>query len=52
MQLWDDVTGILKAPVVGELDVKHLFLLIGLIIVIIIAWVMILRTFSAAAEEI
>ena len=51
-QLWSDILDILKAPVAGNLDVKHLFLLVGLVVVMIAAWVMILRHFDSAVEEI
>ena len=51
-QLWNDVLALLKTPVAGNLDVKHLFLLVGLVLVMIAAWIMILNHFDAVAEEI
>jgi len=50
--LWQDMLNILKAPVAGSLDVKHLFLLIGIVLVMIAAWLMILQHVRSAAEEI
>lgn len=49
--LWDDIVNILKAPFVGDLDLIHLFLLVGVILVFIGAWVMILRHIRLAAME-
>ena len=50
--LLNDVLDLLKVPVAGNLDVKHLFLLIGLILVMVAAWIMILHHIRSAAEEI
>jgi hypothetical protein len=47
-----NITAILKAPLTGELDTVHLFLLTGLILVFIAAWIMILNHIRAAATEI
>jgi hypothetical protein len=49
--LWSKMLAILKAPLVGELDTTHLFLLTGLILVFIAAWIMILGHIRAAASE-
>lgn len=51
MKLADDVRDIVKAPFVGSLDIMHLFLLIGLTLVFIAAWVMILQHVRVAATE-
>jgi hypothetical protein len=50
--LVDDILALLKIPVAGNLDVKHLFLLIGLTLVMVTAWIMILSHIRAAVEEI
>jgi hypothetical protein len=51
-KLWDDVVNILKAPFVGSLDIIHIVLLVGLVIVASIAWVMVLRHVRLAAEAV
>lgn len=50
-KLWDDVSGILKAPFVGQLDMMHLFLIVGLVLIFATAWVFILRHIRMAATE-
>ena len=50
-QLWDDIKAILTAPFVGDLDLVHLFLLVGLVLVFIAAWVMVLGHIQSAAAE-
>ena len=52
LKIWQDVTNILKAPLTNELDVTHIFLLTGLILVFIAAWIMILGHIRAAAMEV
>lgn len=47
-----DVTDILKAPFVGELDTLHLFLLVGLVLIFAAAWAFILHHIRLAATEI
>jgi hypothetical protein len=51
MQLWSDVLAILKAPFVGDLDLLHLFALVGVILIFITAWVLILNYVRLAALE-
>jgi hypothetical protein len=51
-KLWQDIKDILTAPFVGSLDIVHLFLLIGLILVFLSAWAMILRHVALAAQEV
>lgn len=51
-KIWDNITDILKAPFVGELDLVHLFLLIGVVLVFVAAWVFILRHIRLAASEV
>jgi len=52
MQIFDDINEILKAPFVGNLDIKHLFLLVGLVIIFITAWIFVLQHIRTAAMEI
>lgn len=52
MQLWNDIVAMLKAPFVGDLDLTHLFLLIGVVLLFIAAWVLILNHVRLAASEI
>lgn len=51
-QLWTDITAILKAPFVGDLDIIHLCLLVGLVLVFIAGWIMVLNHVRAAATEV
>lgn len=50
MQVWDDIINLLKAPFVGDVDIMHLFLLIGVVLVFILIWSMILNHIKIAAE--
>ena len=50
--MWNNVLAILKAPLTNDLDTTHLFLLTGLILVFIAAWIMILSHIRAAAMEV
>ena len=50
--LWNDITAILEAPFVGDLDIWHIFLLTGLVLVFITAWLMILGHIRAAEMEV
>jgi hypothetical protein len=53
MQLWQDMIAILKAPFAGtQLDIVDLFWLIGLIIVILLAWMMIIEHIEAVKLEV
>ena len=51
-QLWQDMMNILKAPLVGQLDTVHLFWLVGLVLVLIAAWLMIYKDLLSGAKEI
>lgn len=51
MELIDNFVDMLKTPFIGELDFVHLFLLVGLVILCIIAWGFILRHIQMAASE-
>lgn len=50
MELWSNIVAIIKTPFAGELDIEHLFLLIGLVLVFIVAWIFILQHIRSAAE--
>lgn len=52
MQLFDDMADIATAPFVGELDLAHLFLLVGVVLLFIIVWGIILNHIKLAASEI
>ncbi len=49
--LLSNILATLKAPVAGELDTVHLFMLTGLVLVFIAAWIMILGHIRAATSE-
>ena len=51
MQLWQDIVDLLKQPFVGQLDIEHLFLLVGLVLVFIAAWIIILQHIRVAGLE-
>lgn len=48
-QVWSDILAMLKTPFVGDLDVTHLFILVGVVLVFIAAWVFILNHIRLAA---
>lgn len=52
MQIWQDVKDVIAAPFGGELDLVHLFLLIGVILVFLGAWLFILAHIRSAAMEV
>jgi hypothetical protein len=51
-KLWDDITAILTAPFVGQVDLVHLFLIVGLVLLFAAAWVFILNHIRLAAAEV
>lgn len=51
MQLFSDIAAMLSAPFVGDLDMKHLFLLIGFVLIAIAVWVFIIHTLTAVTKE-
>lgn len=51
-QIFDDMLNTLKTPFVGELDLMHLFLLVGAVLVFAAAWAMILSYARAAGEAV
>jgi hypothetical protein len=50
--LWNDITNILTAPFIGDLDVMQLFLLVGLVIVFAALWSFVLFHIRIAAETV
>jgi hypothetical protein len=52
MSLATDVKDTLTAPFVGQLDLVHLFLLVGLVLVFAAAWVMVLHYVHMAASAV
>lgn len=51
-KLLDDTVAILTAPFVGKLDLVHLFLIVGLVIVFATAWFFIINHMATAAREV
>jgi len=50
LDLFDKISAILAAPVVGNLDIGHLFLLVGVLLVFFTVWVLILHFIATTAE--
>lgn len=51
-EIWSNILATLKAPLTEDLDIIHLFMLTGLILVFIAAWLMILSHIRTAASEV
>lgn len=51
MNIWSKIQSILTAPLTEDLDTPHLFLLVGLVIVSIGAWLIILNYMTRSIEE-
>jgi len=51
MNIWNEIVAILKAPLTEDLDTIHLFVLVGLVIVIAIGWFIILAHIRLAMDE-
>jgi hypothetical protein len=49
---WSDVWNLVKTPFVGDLDLLHLFMLVGIVIVFIVVWMMIFNTTFRIAQEV
>ena len=43
--MFDKLIAMLKAPFVGELDIMHLFLLVGVVLIFAAIWAVILHRF-------
>ena len=52
MKIWQDVKDVIAAPFGGDVDAKHLFLLIGMLLIFISAWLFILSHIRAAMMEV
>jgi hypothetical protein len=52
LQVWDDIVNMLKVPFVGDLDLFHLFLLVGFILLFMAAWALILSYAKEGVGEI
>lgn len=52
MKLADDIEDLVKAPFVGSLDIAHLFLLVGIVIVFCGLWLFILEHLRSAMMEV
>lgn len=51
-KLWNDITGILKAPFAGQLDLVQLFLIVGVVIVFAALWFTMLHNMRRLASEV
>ena len=51
-KLIDDAKAMLTAPFVGQLDLLHLFMIVGLVLIFAAAWVFILNHIKLAASEV
>lgn len=51
-QLLSDLGDMLAEPFVGEVDLTHLFLIVGAIIIFAAVWFFIIQHMQQAAEEI
>jgi hypothetical protein len=52
MSIWQEIIDMLTAPFAGPLDLTHLFLLVGVVLIFVAVWVLILNHVRMAAEEI
>jgi hypothetical protein len=50
--VWDDIVTMLKTPFVGNLDVVHLFMLVGIVLVFIALWVVIFNKIVSVSQEV
>lgn len=55
-KVWSDVVNLLSTPITKDLDVKHLFMLVGVVIIAISIWAVLLsyitRGVQAVASEV
>lgn len=51
-KLWQDMIDLLKAPLSGELDTIHIFLITGVVILAAVIWFIILDHIRKAASEV
>ena len=52
LAIWNDILAMLKAPFVGTLDLTHIFLLVGVVLIFAALWALILNHIATAAQEI
>lgn len=50
-KLYEDIKTLITEPFVGQLDILHLFLLVGLVIVFAILWNMVIGHIALAALQ-
>ncbi len=50
--IWNSIVNILKAPFVGNLDLVHLFVLVGIVLIFIAVWMLVLNHVRIAAAEV
>lgn len=43
--LWNDIMDMLKRPIVDDLDIVHLFWLVGIVLILIAVWAAMLHYF-------
>lgn len=51
-KLWQDIKGILTAPISGEVDAVQIWALVGVVLISLLIWGFILRHIKLAATEI
>lgn len=51
-KIWDDIKTLLTAPIAGQVDIIHLWLLVGIVLLSLVVWGFILRHVKLAAQEI
>lgn len=49
--VWQNVINLIEAPFVGELDLVHLFLLVGIVLIFVAVWAVILHYVRLTAME-
>lgn len=49
--VWSNIVGMLEAPFVGEMDLVHLFLLVGVVLIFIAVWAVVLHYVRLSAME-
>ena len=50
--VWSDVMGLLSTPITKDLDVKHLFLLVGVVIIAIAIWAVLLSYITRGVQAV
>lgn len=52
MNIWSEIKAIIKAPITEKLDTAQLFMIVGLVLVFIVAWLVILKYMTAGVQTI